>query len=223
MKRKPTYFLVAICALLMVTVADAQQRAFNQKKTKTQIAPNRKIAQTPPMGWNSWDSYGRTLNEESIKANAKWIAKNLKKFGWQYVVVDEGWYLANLKKNDDSHVLFEMDEYGRYVPVPARFPSAGNTRTFKPLADYLHSLGLKFGLHILRGIPREAVDKNLPIAGSSYRAKDAAEISDVCPWNAYNYGLKPAHPAAQAYYDSLAKQYESWGVDFVKLSSTLGS
>jgi hypothetical protein len=169
------------------------------------------------MGWNSWDSYGRTLNEESIKANAKWLAKNLKRFGWEYVVVDEGWYLANLKQNDDSHVVFEMDEYGRYVPVPARFPSAGKNRTFKPLADYLHSLGLKFGLHILRGIPREAVDRNLPIAGSPFHAKDAAEISDVCPWNTYNYGLNPAHPAAQAYYDSLASQYASWGVDFVKI------
>ena len=169
------------------------------------------------MGWNSWDSYGRTLNEDSIKANANWVAKNLKRFGWQYVVVDEGWYLANLKQNDDSQVRFEMDAYGRYVPVPARFPSAGTSRTFKPLADYLHSLGLKFGLHILRGIPREAVDRNLPIAGSNYHAKDAAEITDVCPWNTYNYGLKPSHPAAQAYYDSLAKQYESWGVDFVKI------
>src|SRR5215510_11822800 len=95
------------------------------------------IAPTPPMGWNSWDSYGRTLNEESIKANARWIARNLKRFGWEYVVVDEGWYLANLNANDDSRVRFEMDGYGRYVPVPARFPSAGKDFTFKPLANYL--------------------------------------------------------------------------------------
>jgi alpha-galactosidase len=208
--------------LLVVTMTSGQRRSlsstnYDPNKTEPQITQKKRIAQTPPMGWNSWDSYGRTLNEESIKANANWVAKNLKRLGWQYIVVDEGWYLANLKANDDSHVLFEMDEYGRYVPVPARFPSAGKSRTFKPLADYLHSLGLKFGLHILRGIPREAVDRNLPIAGSSYHAKDAAEISDVCPWNAYNYGLKPSHPAAQAYYDSLARQYESWGVDFVKI------
>src|SRR6185295_5500560 len=169
------------------------------------------------MGWNSWDSYGRTLNEESIKSNAQWIAKNLKQYGWQYVVVDEGWYLANLKANDDSQVRFEMDEYGCYVPVLARFPSAGPKLTFRPLADYLHSLGLKFGLHIIRGIPREAVTRNLPIAGSKYTAKDAAEISDVCPWNAYNYGLNPSQPAAQAYYDSLAQQYADWNVDFIKI------
>jgi len=175
------------------------------------------LAPTPPMGWNSWDSYGRTLNEESIKANALWIARNLKRYGWQYVVVDEGWYLANLNANDDRNVRFEMDSYGRYVPVPARFPSASATPTFRPLADYLHSLGLKFGLHIIRGIPREAVARNLPIAGSKYSAKEAAEISDVCPWNAYNYGLNPSHPAAQAYYDSLTRQYADWGVDFIKI------
>jgi hypothetical protein len=169
------------------------------------------------MGWNSWDSYGRTLNEESIKANAKWLAQNLKRFGWEYVVVDEGWYLANLNANDDSHVRFEMDAFGRYVPVPARFPSAGKDLTFKPLADYLHSLGLKLGIHIIRGIPREAVAKNLPIAGSSFHATDAAEPSDLCPWNAYNYGLNPAHPAAQAYYDSLARQYADWNIDFIKI------
>jgi len=200
--------LGSLCLLLFVAcaaIANCQQRSTSL------------IAPTPPMGWNSWDAYGRTLNEESIKANANWLATNLKRFGWEYVVVDEGWYLANLKANDDSQVRFEMDEYGRYVPVPGRFPSAGKDRTFKPLADHLHSLGLKFGIHIIRGIPREAVARNLPIAGSSFHAQDAADTSDVCPWNAYNYGLKPSHPAGQAYYDSLARQYASWGIDFVKI------
>lgn len=176
------------------------------------------LAATPPMGWNSWDSYSRTLDEQSIKANARWLARNLKRFGWEYVVVDEGWYLANLdSRGDASQARFQMDEFGRYVPVPARFPSAGKSFSFRPLADYLHSLGLKFGLHIIRGIPREAVKKNLAIAGSNFRAAEAADTSDVCPWNAYNYGLNVAHPAAQAYYDSLARQYASWAVDFIKI------
>jgi alpha-galactosidase len=170
------------------------------------------------MGWNSWDSYGRTLNEESIKANAKWMAQNLKRFGWEYVVVDEGWYLDNLDaRSNVKNARYEMDGYGRYVPVPARFPSAGKDFNFKPLADYLHALGLKFGLHIIRGIPREAVAKNLPIEGSSFHAAEAADKSDLCPWNAYNYGLIPSHPAAQAYYDSLARQYAAWTVDFIKI------
>lgn len=179
---------------------------------------SRIIGAAPPMGWNSWDSYGRTINEEAIKANARWLARNLKRFGWEYVVVDEGWYLSNLDpRGDASQARFQMDEFGRYVPVPSRFPSAGRNSSFRPLADYLHSLGLKFGLHIIRGIPREAVARNLPIAGSNFRAIDAADTSDVCPWNAYNYGLNVRHPAAQAYYDSLARQYASWSVDFIKI------
>ena len=194
------------------------QRGLLEPGHRAQPRRTKLLAATPPMGWNSWDSYSRTLNEESIKANAKWMAQHLKRFGWEYVVVDEGWYLANLDyKGNVSHARFEMDAYGRYVPVPARFPSAGKDFTFRPLADYLHSLGLKFGIHIIRGIPREAVAKNLPIAGSSFHAAEAADTTDVCSWNAYNYGLNPSHPAAQAYYDSLARQYAGWNVDFIKV------
>ena len=205
-------FLFACVAFFLLVVLGHFTPARSQSRRAKLVAP------TPPMGWNSWDSYGRTLNEESIKANAKWMARHLKRFGWEYVVVDEGWYLANLDvKGNVDNTRFEMDEYGRYVPVPARFPSAAKNFSFRPLADYLHSLGLRFGIHIIRGIPREAVVRNLSIAGSSFRAPDAADTSDVCPWNAYNYGLNPSHPAAQAYYDSLARQYAAWGIDFIKI------
>jgi alpha-galactosidase len=201
------------CAIFFLLVVHGHFATAHSQSRRAKL-----VAATPPMGWNSWDSYGRTLNEESIKASAKWMAQHLKRFGWEYVVVDEGWYLANLDaKGNDEHTRFEIDTYGRYVPEPGRFPSAGKDFTFRPLADYLHSLGLKFGIHIIRGIPREAVVRNLPIAGSSFHAADAADTSDVCPWNAYNYGLKPSHPAAQAYYDSLARQYAAWAVDFIKV------
>ena len=170
------------------------------------------------MGWNSWDSFGRTLNEQTIKENAQWMATHLKKFGWEYVVVDEGWYLGNLDaRGNAANSTFQMDQFGRYVPLPSRFPSAGKGSTFRPLADYLHSLGLKFGIHIIRGIPKEAVEKDLPIANSRFRASEAADKTDLCPWNAYNYGLKPDNPAAQAYYDSLARLYAEWQVDFIKI------
>lgn len=166
------------------------------------------------MGWNSWDSYGQTINEAQFKANADWMAKNLKKFGWQYVVVDEGWYLLN-PTDDPKTYRFQMTDDGRFMPDPARFPSAAGAAGFKPLADYIHSLGLKFGLHIIRGIPREAVAKNMAIADSQFHAPDAADQSDACPWNIYNWGVK-ANDAGQAYYDSIAKQYAGWGVDFIK-------
>ena len=109
-----------------------------------------------------------------------------------------------------------MGESGRFLPATNRFPSATNRQGFKPLADYVHSLGLKFGIHIIRGIPREAVDKNLPIANSSFHAAEAADKSDTCSWNPDNYGVRD-NAAGQAYYDSLASLYAGWGLDFIKV------
>jgi len=175
------------------------------------------LAATPPMGWNSWDSYGETVVEADIKANAAWMAEHLKSYGWQYVVVDEGWYVTNqFARSDTVAAKFNLDAYGRYTPAVNTIPSAEHDAGLKPLADYVHSLGLKFGIHILRGIPKEAVFRNLPIAGTSFRARAAADLSDTCPWNTYNYGLKES-PAAQAYYDSIVRLYVSWDVDFLKV------
>jgi alpha-galactosidase len=173
------------------------------------------LAPTPPMGWNSWDSYGLTVTEAEFKANVSWFHQHLQPLGWQYVVVDEGWYLRNPGQKGAAQG-FVMDPDGRYLVADNRFPSAAAGAGFKPLADYVHSLGLMFGLHIIRGIPREAVEKNLPIAGSAYHAAEAANTADTCRWNADNYGLK-ANAAAQAYYDSVARLYAGWGVDFIKV------
>jgi alpha-galactosidase len=149
------------------------------------------LASTPPMGWNSWDGYGTTINEADFKANADWLDKHLKAYGWEYVVVDADWFVTNPVAEGNSKTFqYEMEGYGRYVPPVGRFPSAAGGMGFKPLADYVHSLGLKFGIHILRGIPREAVARQLPIEGSTYRAGDAADVSDTCPWNYDNYGVE---------------------------------
>jgi alpha-galactosidase len=170
------------------------------------------------MGWNSWDSFGTTIIEPDFKANAKWFADHLKSFGWQYVVVDMEWFVINPTPEGNSKTSrYSLDDHGRYTPAIGRFPSSANNSGFKPLADYAHSLGLKFGIHILRGIPKQAVEKNLPIEGSTYRAADAADTSDTCPWNYDNYGLDASKPAAQAYYDSIARLYANWDVDFIKV------
>ena len=174
------------------------------------------IAPTPPLGWNSWDAYAQNVTEAEVKENAGFLAAKLKQYGWQYVVVDEGWYLPDPGRNGSQATGFVMDSDGRYTPEPGRFPSATGDAGFKPLADSIHAQGLKFGIHIIRGIPKEAVAKNLPIADSKFHAADAANQSDTCPWNTYNYGVK-ANAAGQAYYDSLAKQYAGWGVDFLKV------
>ncbi len=172
----------------------------------------------PPMGWNSWDGYGTTVKEADVKANAKWLAEHLKSAGWQYVVVDMEWFVTNpTPEGNSKNSQYTVDTHGRYTPALNRFPSAANDSGFKPLADYVHSLGLKFGIHILRGIPKQAVEKNLPIAGSSYRAAEAADTSDTCPWNPDNYGLDATKPGAQAYYNSIAKLYASWTVDLIKV------
>ena len=175
-------------------------------------------ASTPPMGWNSWDGYGTTIKEDQFKANAEWFAKHLKPTGWQYVVVDMEWFVTNPKAEGNSKTSqFSMDGYGRYTPAGNRFPSSTNDAGFKPLANFVHALGLKFGIHILSGIPKRAVEQNLPIEGSSLRAADAADTSQTCPWNPDNYRLDAHKPGAQAYYDSIARLYASWEVDFVKV------
>lgn len=174
------------------------------------------IAPTPPMGWNSWDAYAQSVTEAQVKQNADFIAARLKQYGWSYVVVDEGWYLPDPGPSTEENKGFVMDANGRFLPSVSRFPSAVGDAGFKPLGDYLHAQGLKFGIHILRGIPKGAVKKNLPIAGTPFHAVEAADQADTCPWNTYSYGVRD-NAAGQAYYDSLAAQYAAWGVDFLKV------
>ena len=172
---------------------------------------------TPPMGWNSWDSYGTTVNEAQVKANADWMAKNLKAFGWQYIVVDMEWFVANpIPEGNAKDSIYSLDGTGRYTPAPNRFPSSSPGTGFRPLADYVHGLGLKFGIHILQGIPKQAVKLNSPIEGSTFHAADAADTSGTCKWNYDNYDVKDT-PAGQAYYDSIARLYAGWGVDLIKV------
>ncbi|MGB7283595.1 MAG: glycoside hydrolase family 27 protein [Candidatus Acidiferrum sp.] len=210
--RRAAIFLGIFSVTSCVWIFSAQF-AGNSPETEAQSL----LASSPPMGWNSWDSYGETIGESDIRANAAWMAEHLKAYGWEYVVVDEGWYVTNHSVGTQSAAAqFSLDANGRYIPAINSIPSAGQGAGFKPLADYVHSLGLKFGIHILRGIPREAVAKNLPIAGSSFHAKAAADVSDTCLWNPYNYGVKNS-PAGQAYYDSIARLYAEWGVDFLKV------
>lgn len=170
------------------------------------------------MGWNSWDCFGTTVSEKETMAQADFMAAKLKPHGWQYIVVDIQWYQPTAKgHNYLKGAKLTMDEFSRLVPAPEKFPSAANNRGFKPLADYVHSKGLKFGIHMMRGIPRQAVEQNSPIKGTSYRAADVADTSSTCPWNSDMYGVDMNKPGAQAYYDSLLDLVASWSVDFVKI------
>ena len=183
--------------------------------------PKAEIAGAPPMGWNSWDAYGLTITEEQFRSDVAIQAAELKPLGWQYAVIDEGWFMRNpLDRGTPDKLVYEIDANGRYIPVPARFPSAleksGENTGFAALGSYVHSLGLRFGIHIVRGIPRVAVNANLPVADSKFHAQDVADTSDACPWDPTNWGVRDT-PAGQAWYDSLLAQYAGWGVDFLKV------
>lgn len=173
--------------------------------------------QHAPRGWNSWDCYGASVTEEIVRQNAAYMAAHLKQYGWEYIVVDIQWY----EPSADSHTYHPfaplcMDAYGRVQPAENRFPSSAGGKGFAPLAAYVHSLGLKFGIHIMRGIPRQAVHQNLPVYGTNFTAREIAKTDSICTWNTDNYGIDPTKDGARAYYDSIFRLYADWGVDYIK-------
>ena len=167
------------------------------------------------MGWNSWDAYGLTIDEADFKANTAVLA-GLKQYGWEYSVIDEGWYMQNPFGDKVETKKYVFDGNGIQIPATNRFPSSADGAGFKPMADWVHAQGLKFGIHIVRGIPHQVVDENLPIAGTSFHAVDAADKSAPCPWDDGNWGVSDT-PAGQAYYDSMLKLYAGWGLDYIKV------
>ena len=178
-------------------------------------SPQSVVAVTPPLGWNSWDAYGLTIDEAEYRANTTVLA-GMKQDGWLYSVIDEGWYMEDPFAGKVEGRKYLWDKNGILIPTPGRFPSSINGAGFKPIADWVHAQGLKFGIHIVRGIPKQVVNLNLPIAGSDFHAKDAADIPATCPWDDGNYGVSDT-PAGQAYYDSMMKLYAGWGLDYIKV------
>ncbi|MCW3806950.1 NPCBM/NEW2 domain-containing protein [Plebeiibacterium marinum] len=180
----------------------------------------KKWAATPPMGWNSWDCFGPSVVEAEVKANADYMAKHLKESGWEYIVVDIRWYADNQTTghyNPYDETDFVIDENGRYMPSPKRFPSSANGAGFKPLADYIHNLGLKFGIHIMRGVPKEAVFNKMPIKGTNITADQIYSTESECTWLKDNYTVVRSKEGAQEYYNSILDLYASWGVDYIKV------
>ena len=209
--RSMRVILIAGCVLCSWGILRGQEA--HAAKTKV-------LAPTPPMGWNSWDSYGLRIDEKQFRDDVEVLAAKLKPFGYSYAVIDEGWYMFNPEDRPKPQLLkYAFDGNGRFIPVSTRFPSSlqnGKNTGFKQLADWVHAKGLKFGVHVIRGIPRESVISNAPIEGSNFRAQDAGDRNDPCPWDPTSWGIKD-NEAGQAWYDSLLRQYAAWGVDFVKV------
>lgn len=181
-----------------------------------------KWASTPPMGWNSYDAWGSSVTEDETLANARFMRDHLLAHGWKYIVIDARWY-DSVSPYDDRNFTRERsgaklfaDEYGRMIPATNRFPSAADGHGFKPLADEIHAMGLKFGFHMMRGIPRQAVKAKTPIDGGNFTGADAGNTGSTCGWCPDMYGVQN-NEAGQAWYDSCARLWSSWGVDFVKV------
>src|SRR5574344_1502802 len=180
------------------------------------------VAPFPPMGWNSYDYYDTTVTEKDVRANADYMAKNLRQFGWEYVVIDIQWSDpdAGTKRPEVQYIPFShfcVDEYSRQIPAENRFPSSSGGRGFAPLAEYIHSLALKFGIHIMRGIPRFCAHNHTKLYGTKYTADQIANPFSISRWNGDMYGVDASKPGAQEYYDSVFALYASWGVDYVKV------
>ncbi|MBN1998320.1 NPCBM/NEW2 domain-containing protein [candidate division KSB1 bacterium] len=207
------FSLVAVLSLFIYCGKETQRENTSDRPEFLNWAP------TPPMGWNSWDCYGPTVTEKEVKANADYMAEHLKEFGWEYIVVDIRWYVENTKTHgyNEKDPIFVLDEYGRFLPSPARFPSSADGKGFKPLADYVHGKGLKFGIHIMRGIPKEAVKRNTPVLGSTATANDIYSEKMLCRWLGDMYTIDAGKEGAQEYYNSIFDLYASWGVDFIKV------
>ena len=207
MKFKNQLLLIVFCLTVGVSTVFAQTT-----KTYHTWAP------TPPLGWNSWDCFGTTVTEQQIKDQADAMAKELLPSGYKYLTVDIQWYEPESKGHAyDPKAILTMDEYGRLTPGLKKFPSAADGKGFKPLADYVHSKGLKFGIHIMRGIPRQAVTKNTPVFGTNVKAQDIALTNSRCSWNPDMYGVDATKSEGQAYYTSIIQMYASWGVDYIKV------
>lgn len=177
---------------------------------------HREFAKTAPLGWNSWDCFGAAVTEKQLLENADYMAEHLKPYGWEYIVCDIQWYEPNARDNDYFNFTpICLDEYGRAIPAENRFPSSAGGKGFKPIADYCHKLGLKFGIHIMRGIPRQAVHADMPVKNSKCTAREIAHHFSVCSWNTDMYGMKNCQ-GAQDYYNSILELYAQWGVDFIK-------
>jgi alpha-galactosidase len=206
-------FILTVISAFLVFSCNNYSSATKKESNELQVK-----AQTPPMGWNSWNSLDFRATEADIKTVADYMSENLLEYGWEYLVIDAGWYYpSEITCNDGKmdNIPQNLDDFGRLIPDVKKYPSSANNNGFRKLADYVHSKGLKFGIHIMRGVPRNAADSDLPVKDSDYKASEIADRKNTCNWNKSMYGIKN-YEGAKAYYRSLIELYSDWGVDFIK-------
>ncbi len=215
MKLKHIGFLLLVAIFACCKPTDNKNDLTNQRKL---------LAERPPMGWNSWICFGTSVKEEEVKANADFMSENLLQSGWEYIVIDAGWYapgMVKLEQYESTNPEQLIDEYGRLIVDAEKYPSSINRKGLKPLADYIHKKGLKLGIHIMRGIPIQAVKENTPIKGTNFHARDIVNYNSQCDWYFGFYGIDMSKPGAQEYYNSIFELYESWEIDYIKADDLL--
>ena len=216
--------LALLCAMLLSSVSGMARLS---SVPSDDVATFRTWAMTPPMGWNSWDCYYSSVTEKEVMQNARYLVDNdLVRHGWEYVVVDIRWYcdhpsLGGGNYNQRGDQGYVLDAYGRYLPSPRRFPSCmkdGINIGFKALADSIHNMGLKFGIHIMRGVPKAVVGSNYQLKGSEQTPWSQVYngTTSPCTWLKDNL-LVRNNEAGQQYYNSIMDLYAEWGVDFIKV------
>jgi alpha-galactosidase len=207
--------LLGASTILAATPAAATTKPKGGKagaKAKPVLAP------TPPMGWNSWNSFATTINEAQTLEQAEIMARELLPAGYDVLTVDIQWYEPGASSYEyAAKPVPTLDDHGRLLPASNRFPSSVGGKGFKPLADRVHALGLRFGVHLMRGAPRLAVERDLKVRGTNVSVADIVDKRSVCSWNPDMYGVDMSKPGAQAYYDSVFALLASWGVDFIKV------
>ena len=216
--------LALLCAMLLSSVSGMARLS---SVPSDDVATFRTWAMTPPMGWNSWDCYYSSVTEKEVMQNARYLVDNdLVRHGWEYVVVDIRWYcdhpsLGGGNYNQRGDQGYVLEAYGRYLPSPRRFPSCmkdGINIGFKALADSIHNMGLKFGIHIMRGVPKAVVGSNYQLKGSEQTPWSQVYngTTSPCTWLKDNL-LVRNNEAGQQYYNSIMDLYAGWGVDFIKV------
>ncbi|UXX80965.1 glycoside hydrolase family 27 protein [Reichenbachiella carrageenanivorans] len=222
MKYALSFFIVGI--ILLSDRLATGQNLTSATPEGTVVSSQKRLADTPPMGWNSWDCLGWTATEAQVKAAADYMDEHLKHLGYEYIVIDQGWFADSASSSFEAFVhdeisskpTYTLDSFGRLMPDVIKYPSSKNGKGMKPLADYIHSKGLKFGLHLLRGIPWESVEMDMPIKDSDYSASSIGQPTKGCDWYDGFYGVDMTKPGGQAYYDSVFELFAEWGVDYVK-------
>jgi hypothetical protein len=172
------------------------------------LALNNGLSLKPAMGWSSWSFVRRSPTAANIEAQAQAMHDSgLQAVGYTYVNLDDFF----MKCDSNGPVV---DSNGRWTVDTSKFPGG-----IKPVADFIHKLGLKFGLYVTPGIPANAVSKNTAIAGTTHHAKDIADTSKT--EKNYNckhmYYIDYSKAGAQEYVNSFAQLYSSWGVDYLKI------